>query len=262
MRFAVATELCLARSQRKRILDLYVGYFVCNCHFVGHAGKREKQACFTMQTANALCLCLRFWQCLRDQQTRSWRRSRLKDGVEKVWLPVETRLLLRKMKEKDGVSVSGFIRGCVLQRLKDEKAVEDDLKRLCLAVELNSLSIELSGLRRVQVMILSNYVYLRDYARELVKGDYRSPANAQLRRSILCYPGAEKALPALEKVFARREEIGQRMCEIVGLLYPKLRYEQLTRFRDEYVDEHNERRSWSLRNGNREVGKGGEREYG
>lgn len=178
----------------------------------------------------------------------------MKDGVEKVWLSAETRLFLRKMKEKNGVSVSGFLRGCVLQHLKDDKAVDDDLKRLCLGVELNSLSVELTGLRRVQVMILSNYVYLRDYARELVKGDYKNPAYVQLRKSILCYPRAEKALPALEKVFARREEIGQRMCEIVGELYPNLRYEQLNRFRDEYVGEH-EQRSWSLRNDKPQIGR-------
>jgi len=173
----------------------------------------------------------------------------MKDGSERVWLSGEVREFLRRVRKEAGVSVSGFIRASVLMRLRGEQGLDGELRRLLLEEELAGLLVESGSLRRVQNNILADYVYLRDYARELVKGAYKNPAYVQLRRSILCYPGADKALTALERVFCRREQIGQRLCEIVAELYPGLKYEQLERLKTEYADEHYCRsvdRSWSL----------------
>jgi hypothetical protein len=168
----------------------------------------------------------------------------MKDGVERVWFSAVVRLQLRRLKEKTGVPVSRFVRECVLERLGDQKGLDEVCDRLMLEIELKQLHGELDRLREVQNAILASYVYLRDYIRELMKGEYRNPACVDFRRSILCYPGAEKALPALEKVFARREQVGARMCEIVGLLYPDLKYDALDVFKGEYQSQH-EQVSWS-----------------
>ncbi len=118
-----------------------------------------------------------------------------------VWLPGEVCEWLQRVKRETGVSVSAFVRECVLHRLRGEKDLDGELKRLLLEQESAMLLAESGSLRRVQNNILADYVYLRDYARELVKGAYKNPAYVQLRRSILCYPGADKALTALERLF-------------------------------------------------------------
>lgn len=151
----------------------------------------------------------------------------MKNGSELVWLSSEVRGWLRKMKGETGVSVSGFIRDCVLRRLKDEHGVDVGLKRFLLLTELAGLFEEQQMLRQTQNMILANFVYLRDYAEELMKGGYSNPTFVKLRKSILSYPGSERAVKALEHVFGRREQIGLRMCELIVQLYPDSRYEQL-----------------------------------
>lgn len=165
----------------------------------------------------------------------------MKDGGEHVWLSGEVRVFLRRLKEKGGVSVSGFIRDCVMRRLSDERGVDADLERFMLLSELAGLFEESACLRKTQSVILANFVYLRDYARELVKGDYKNPAFVRVRRSILSYPGAERALPALERLLGRRDQIGQRMCEIVAKLYPNASYDQLGLFMNEFDSEHKQR---------------------
>jgi len=157
----------------------------------------------------------------------------MKSGCERVWLPGEVREFLRECRAKSGVSVSGQIRDCVLRRCKDQQGVDADLDRFLLLGEFAGLEEERGCLRRMQNIILADHVYLRDYAKELVKGSF-SLSNVEYRRSILSYPGAEKALPALEHVLGRRSEIGAHMCEIVEKLYPSNHYEQLTQFKDEY----------------------------
>lgn len=184
----------------------------------------------------------------------------MKDGSERVWLSGEVRAFLRRCREKSGVSVSGFIRDCVLRRLSDECGVDADLERFLLLSELAGLFEESASLRKSQNVILANFVYLRDYVRELVKGDFKNPAFVQVRRSILCYPGAEKALPALERLLGRRDQIGQRMCEVIAKLYPNTSYDQLGLFMDEYGSERTQR-SRSLRSDKNKFG-GGEKHDG
>jgi hypothetical protein len=193
----------------------------------------------------------------------------LKDGCERVWLRGVVREWLRKSKVSYGVSVSGLIRGFVEHGLGNEKVLDGDLKVLQLKVELQSLFDELALLSRVQNKILGSFVYLRDYARDLVKGCYREK-NVEWRKSILSYPNAEKSLVALERVFARREQIGARICEITLLLYPQLSYDQIGVFKKEFLNESKPpktvdveslseyvTRSQSLRNGKNKV-EGGE----
>lgn len=197
----------------------------------------------------------------------------MKDGCERVWLRGVVREWLRESKVSCGVSVSGLIRGFVERGLGDEKVLDGDLKVLQLKVELQSLFDELSLLSRMQNKILSSFVYLRDYARDLVKGCFREK-NVEFRKSILSYPNAEKSLKALERVFARREQIGARICEITNLLYPELNFDQIGVFKQEFLKESKSpktvdveslseyvTRSRSLRNGKNKV-EGGENQDG
>lgn len=76
-----------------------------------------------------------------------------------------------------------------------------------------------------------------DYARDLMKGCYSSPLLVKKRESILKYPGAEKAVTALGRVFGRRIEIGASLCQIVGELYRDSCYEEMDVFRREFHEE-------------------------
>jgi hypothetical protein len=154
-----------------------------------------------------------------------------------TFLDGETRRLLHKISVENHVSVSGLIRGFVECGLKDVKVSDGVLHGLILNHELESLSVEDRRLMRSQVLILRNCSYLKDYVEDLVKGCYKNPAFVELRKSILSYPNAEKVLPAIEGILARRQQIGLRVAEIQTLLYPGLKYDLLSTFQQEYEKE-------------------------
>jgi len=153
-------------------------------------------------------------------------------GCERVWLSGEVRLLLRKLKVESGVSVSALIRECVYSQLKC--VAPECLSEACvLKLELFQLEAELRMVHRMQNAILCNGPYLRDYARDLMKGAYKNPSFGEVRKSLLTYSGAEKFLPALERLCGRRDQIGARLCEIADRLYPDVEYPLLTKLKDE-----------------------------
>jgi hypothetical protein len=153
------------------------------------------------------------------------------------FLDGETRRLLRRLSLDNHVSVSGLIRGFVEVGLKDVKVSDGVLHGLVLLHELESLNVEDQRLRHSQVLILRNCSYLKDYVHDLVKGCYKNPAFVETRKSVLSYPNAEKVVPAIDRVLARRQEIGLRVAEIQTLLYPDLKYDSLATFTEEYKNE-------------------------
>lgn len=125
---------------------------------------------------------------------------------------------------RQGVGVSTFVRECVERCLADRKVSDGVLAELMLRSELNSLYAEDRRLVRAQVLILRNCTYLNDYVETLIKG---GEVKREYRESILSFPNADKVLPAVETIFARRQEIGLRVAEIQTLLYPNYAYEPL-----------------------------------
>lgn len=136
-----------------------------------------------------------------------------------VFLDGDVLALIRKR----GVGVSCFVRECVMRALADGKA-EGVLAEFMLRNELASLYAEEKRLIRAQVLILCNCTYLNEYVETLIRG---GEIKREYRESILSFPNADKVLPAVETVFARRLEIGLRVAEIQRALYPNYSYEPL-----------------------------------
>jgi hypothetical protein len=153
---------------------------------------------------------------------------------------------LNDFRRRTGCSVSGFVRECVLVRLSGMD-VDARIRRVLLEKEARDLLRESRGIRRMQSSILADFVYLRDYADELVKGGFKNPSFLQVRKSILKYPNGEKALEAFEHLFSQRQSIGARLCEVASELYPENRYDEIGSLKAEYREERTRRlRSRSL----------------
>jgi hypothetical protein len=146
-------------------------------------------------------------------------------------------VLRRLVAGEKGVSVSGLIREFVDLGLRSVKVSDGVLKGLVLNRELDGLVFEDRCLLRSQNLILRNCSYLKDYVEDLIKGCYKNPAFVEMRKSVLSYPNADKVLPAVEGILARRQEIGLRVAEIQTLLYPGLKFDLLGRFQTEYEKE-------------------------
>lgn len=157
----------------------------------------------------------------------------MKAGSELVWLSGDIRVLLRRLKAESGVSISGLICECVCAQLKNVSP-ECLAEAVLLKFELFQLDAELRMVRRLQNAILCNGPYLRDYAHDLMKGAFKTPSSADVRKSLLTYPGADRLLPALEALCGRRHEIHVRLCEISQKLYPDVKYPLLGELKDEF----------------------------
>ncbi len=142
----------------------------------------------------------------------------MKNGAECFWLYGDLRRALREYCRRSQVSRSRVVR-VALERFLGGEASGGFAERCLLVCELEELLGEERRIRRLQNKLLSNFVYLRGYARRVMQGGWED--SAKFRPPIAnAAPNAALAIEALEGIFHNRSRIGKRIAELSLKLYP------------------------------------------